>query len=133
MTDPFRSVDAEDQKLISLAAETSNRAHRPGRHGVGAALLCGSGRIYVGVCVESTHGVCAEPVAVGAAIAAGEIVFTKIVAAGYWGQVLSPCGNCRQLLLDYSPEMEVIFMLDGLVRKTEVKNLLPGAYLTVFE
>ena len=47
--------------------------------------------------------------------------------------VLSPCGNCRQLVFDYSPDAMVILDLDGRVVKTEARNLLPGAYKSGFD
>jgi cytidine deaminase len=43
--------------------------------------------------------------------------------------VLSPCGNCRQMLLDYAPEADVVYMDGGGATSAKAKNLLPGAYV----
>jgi cytidine deaminase len=133
----FHPIDAEDEKLIEAARELLRRAYLPGRHTVGAAVLCPSGRVYVGVNVEACgYGPCAEPIAIGAAFTAGERRLAKIVAVKKHGEeypVLSPCGNCRQLVFDYSPEAMVILDVDGHVVKTEAKNLLPGAYQFDFD
>jgi cytidine deaminase len=41
---------------------------------------------------------------------------------------MSPCGNCRQLLLDYAPGLMVILAVDGVVKKAAARDLLPGPY-----
>ena len=124
----FLDINAQDEALMQLARETLARCYREERHTVAAAVLCASGKTYTGVNVESCgYGPCAEPIAIGAAITAGEKEFTTIVAIGRNG-VLSPCGNCRQLLLDYAPNAMVILVIDGAVKKTAARNLLPGCY-----
>ena len=132
----FRHTDAEDRKLIDVAREALKRAYLRHRHTVGAAVLCPSGKVYVGVNVEACgYGPCAEPIAIGAAFSNGERELRAIVSVCRRGDdypVLSPCGNCRQLVFDYSPEAIVILDLDGRVVKTEVRNLLPGAYESGF-
>ncbi|HUT57802.1 MAG TPA: cytidine deaminase [Phycisphaerae bacterium] len=133
----FLPIDAEDAKLIAAAQDVLRRNYRAGRHTVGAAVLCESGKIYTGIDVEACgYGPCAEPIAIGAAFSNGEREIRKIVAVRKTGAeypVLSPCGNCRQLVFDYSPDAIVIFNLDGQVRKTAVRNLLPGAYASGFD
>jgi len=99
--------------------------------------LCTSGHIYMGINIEACdYGPCAEPIAIGAAFTNGERHILAIVAVrkqdGEY-PVLSPCGNCRQLLVDYAPEALVIFDNDGEVVKTQARNLLPGAYLSCFD
>ena len=119
--------------LIDAATAVLRENYHAVRHSVGAAVLCASGRIYTGVNVESSgYGVCAEPVALGAALTNGERSILAAVAVckrdgGY--AVLSPCGNCRQLLLDYAPEADVIYMEAGALASAKVKTLLPGAYV----
>jgi len=130
-------LDAEDQELVDAARETLRRCHRPGRHTVAAAVRAGSGRIYMGINVEACgYGPCAEPIAIGAAFTAGEIEILSIVAVRKRGDgypVLSPCGNCRQLIVDYSPDAMVIFDNDGKVLKARAVELLPGAYTSDFD
>ena len=132
----YYPIDAEDEKLIEAARETLRRAYLSGRHTVGAAVLCPSGKVYVGVNVEACgYGPCAEPIAVGAAFTAGEREIAKIVAVKKRDDefpVLSPCGNCRQLLLDYMPQAAVIYVDKGKVVKAKAEALLPGAYRSGF-
>jgi len=133
----FLPLTPEDQKLIEAAREVLQRNYHPVRHSVGAAVLCASGRIYAGINVEACgYGPCAEPIALGAALTNGEREFLAIVAVCKGEDeyaVLSPCGNCRQLLVDYAPEAMVIFSDDGQVVKTQARNLLPGAYRSCFD
>ena len=98
---------------------------------VGAAVRCKNGRIYTGVNVYSIHGACAEQVAIGAAITAGEREFEVIVAAeGEKGErILPPCGNCRQMLSDYMPDCMVLIPTEGEIKKVAAKELLPFAYV----
>jgi len=128
----YVDIDSEDKELIAAAAEVIRRNFREDRHTVGAAVRCASGRTYVGVNVDSCgYGPCAEPIAVGAAICAGEKDIRAIVAVeGRSGQyrVLSPCGNCRQLLLDFAPCAAVILQYEGRAVKVNVKDLLPEPY-----
>ncbi len=133
----FLPLDPADRRLIEAAADVLRRNYHPVKHSVGAAVLCASGRIYTGVNVEATgYGPCAEPIALGAAISNGEREFLAIVAVcGHDGEyhVLSPCGNCRQLILDYMPEATVILSDDGREVKARARDLLPGAYQSLFE
>jgi cytidine deaminase len=129
-------TQAELRSLIAAARETLRQNHDPRRHGVGAAVLARSGKTYVGVNVEACgYGPCAEPIALGAAITAGERHFRAFVAVCREGKrfpVLSPCGNCRQLILDYAPRAVVVFSENGKVRTAPVTDLLPGAYRSGF-
>ena len=68
--------------------------------GVGAALLTASGRVYTGVCIDTacSMGFCAEHAAAAAMITAGESRVTKMIAVGWDGQIMPPCGRCREFI-----------------------------------
>jgi cytidine deaminase len=68
--------------------------------GVGAAILAESGRIYTGVCIDtsSSMGFCAEHAAASAMITAGESRVIRMIAVDWDGSVLSPCGRCREFI-----------------------------------
>ncbi|HEX6971625.1 MAG TPA: cytidine deaminase [Limnochordia bacterium] len=68
--------------------------------GVGAALLTESGNVYVGVCIETgcSMGFCAEHAAAAAMVTAGENRVVKMIAVGYAGQIMPPCGRCREFI-----------------------------------
>ncbi|MBU3184278.1 cytidine deaminase family protein [Clostridium estertheticum] len=126
------SIENSDKKLIAAAkaAIVKNYDAENFNHTVGAAVACSSGEIYTGVNVYSLHGACAEQVAIGAAITAGERYFLKIVAVrGENGEeIIPPCGNCRQILSDYMPDCDVLLMNEDSVIKVKSKELLPYAY-----
>lgn len=129
-------TEEEVRALIAAARDVLRRNYDPRRHVVGSAVLAGSRRIYAGVNVEACgYGPCAEPIAIGAAISAGERKFLAVVAVCREGRrypVLSPCGNCRQLVLDYAPNALVIFEDGGRIRRATARDLLPGAYRSGF-
>lgn len=103
----------QDQELIRLAGNVIRKNYDNVHwwHTVGAAVRAKSGKVYLGVnCDSVSHGSCAEFIAVGAAITAGEREFDAIVAVlgGESSQILPPCGNCRQMLYCYDPNIQVI-------------------------
>jgi cytidine deaminase len=131
----YRDLTAEDEELIAAAFEAIRRGYRQDRHGVGAAVRTGSGKVYTGVCMESPGvDMCAEWVAMGSAATAGERTFTCVVALEPSGadrgtpSVMSPCGVCRELLHFYGPEMDVIVPAKPGPRKVKISELLPIPY-----
>ena len=130
-------IDARDKELVQAAIDVIRRNFQDGKHTVGAAVLCASGKIYTGVDLDTVgYGPCAEPVALGAAISNGEREFSAIVAVSGWSSkypALSPCGNCRQLLIEYAPEAFVILPHNGKLLKTRARDLLPSPYKTFSE
>lgn len=128
----MQNLDKLDEELIIAAQNVikENYDSTQFNHTVGAAVRCKSGQVYVGVNVYSMHGACAEQIALGAAITNGEREFDCIVAVrGKEGkEILSPCGNCRQILSDYAPNCEVIIQKKNGVVKVSTQELLPFAY-----
>lgn len=120
-----------DYELINKAKEVilKNYDGIKFNHTVGAALRCKNGKVYVGVNVYSIHGTCAEIIALGTAIANGEREFECIVAInGENLDVISPCGNCRQILSDYMPNCNVIIKDNDNLFKIKAKELIPYEY-----
>lgn len=74
--------------------------------GVGAALLSSSGRVYVGVCIDTacSMGFCAEHAAAAAMITAGENKVLKMIAVDWDGIILPPCGRCREFISQLHPD-----------------------------
>ena len=68
--------------------------------GVGAAILTESGNVYTGVCIDtgSSMGFCAEHAAAAAMITAGESRVSRMVAVGWDGRIMPPCGRCREFI-----------------------------------
>lgn len=125
-------LNTADNILISAAVAAIRANYSHPRHTVGAAVRCASGQVYTGVNIETCgYGPCAEPVALGAAVTAGERAFDIVVAIAGGGddiEVLQPCGNCRQLLADYAPDAMVILPVQGHVVKVRAAELLPEPY-----
>ncbi len=84
--------------------------------GVAAAVEAASGKIYVGVCVDTacTLGVCAERNAMFNMITNGENVIRRVVAIDRDGRAVPPCGACREFMTQLMPESyrSVEIMLD---------------------
>src|SRR5580704_2208094 len=125
----FDELNKEDNELIEAATKILKANFDPIRHQVSAAVRTTSGKIYSSVNVYSIgYPVHAEAAALAAAISAGEREFESIVAVKKMDDnypVVSPCGNCRQLLLDYAGQATVIFSFKGQAVKSKAKDLLP--------
>lgn len=84
--------------------------------GVAAAILSKSGKIYMGVCVDtcSTLGICAERNAIFNMLTNGEQEIRRVLAIMPNGKTGAPCGACRELMVQLMPETykDVEIMLD---------------------
>jgi len=127
--------DRERSALLIAAREAAGRAYCPySKFPVGAAVLTDRGDIFAGCNVENaSYGltVCAERSAVVQAIAlsAGPLrikaalLYTPTPTPG------APCGACRQVLNEFSPDAEVFCLCDGPgIIETTLKGLLPQAF-----
>lgn len=73
--------------------------------GVAAAVLSLSGKIYTGVCIDtcSTLGICAERNALFNMITNGEDKISKALCIMPNGKTGTPCGACRELMVQLMP------------------------------
>ncbi len=120
-------TDAE-RELIFAARAVIKARFRQGWHHIGAALRTRSGKVFSAVHLEANVGrvaVCAEAVALGMAAAAGDTEIDTCVAVNELGEIVSPCGMCRELLSDYAPDCRVIL---SEARVVSVAALLPDKY-----
>jgi len=89
--------------------------------GVAAAIESVSGNIYVGVCIDtcSSLGMCAERNAMANMLTNGESKIKRVVAVMPDGRVGSPCGACREFMMQLGPESASIeILLDLEAKKT---------------
>lgn len=118
---------------IGRAIEASRNAYAPySNYKVGAALVSADGsHIFSGCNVENASypaGICAERTALVKAISEGVQDFRGVVVATLNGG--SPCGICRQMLYEFSPEMQVICVtFEGdITIDTTLEQLLPHGF-----
>ena len=98
---------------------------------VGAALEDDTGRVFVGCNVDNLSfglTICAERVAVGAAVAAGAQRFRGLTIVSDSLEPVSPCGACRQVLAEFAPDLPILCEnKDGQQFRASLKELLPRA------
>ncbi len=136
-----RRPEDRDRHLIDAARSVLARRYRPRWHSVGAAVRGTSGRIYTAVNLSARYvgqvDVCAEAVALGMAVAAGEKGLEAAVAvqrprAGKSRKpaaIVPPCGVCRERFTDYAPDMTVLLPgPKGTVARRKARDLLPSRY-----
>lgn len=130
---------AADHELIDAAREVLLRHYRPFWHTVAAALRSRDGRIWTGIHLGATVGrlaVCAEPIAIGRAILEGDGSIECIVAVRHPKPeeavreiaVVSPCGACRENLVDFDPDTMVILDTAAGLRRVPIRSLLTMPY-----
>lgn len=118
-------------ELIASAKAAREQAYAPySNFKVGAALLGKSGRVYTGCNVENAAygpSMCAERTAIFKAVSEGEREFEAIAVVTENG--VSPCGTCRQVMIEFAPDMTVfISNAQGNTRITTVRDLLPDGF-----
>ena len=123
-------------ELMQAAIEARRFAYAPYSHfQVGAALLTASGKVYRGCNIESaafTPSNCAERTAIFKAVSEGERDFAAVaIAAGPAGGPLvltSPCGVCRQVMMEFVDDAGFEIILGTAPDRTKVytlRELLP--------
>jgi len=129
-----------DEELIELAKNArQNSKAIYSNFKVGVALLTKSGKVYTGINIEDPQylilGICAERLAIYKAIEANEKEFLKIAIVGGIDTLVktTPCGICRQLMLMFCPNIEIIYLDDNKrICVKKFKELLPEGYEKIF-
>ena len=134
---PPPSMSAADAQLLTLAQDLLGRVWVHGRHEVATALRAADGRIYTGVHLEGScrrSSICAEGIAMGAArthmqpgapLTIEAVVSVQIKPAGQY-RIIAPCGVCRELISDYSPDALVWITSEAGVEAIRAIDLLPS-------
>ena len=99
---------------------------------VGAALLAEDGTVIVGCNVENSSfpsGSCAERGALAAAVVAGHRNFTHLAIVTDADEPTSPCGMCRQALVEFAPKLRVTsYTTSGAEARWSLAELLPHPF-----
>ena len=129
-------MDKDAERLIEAAKAVRPNAHAPySGYLVGAALIDDTGALHAACNVENAafpEGTCAEANAIGSMVAAGGKRIVAIAAVGGKDEIeaCTPCGGCRQSILEFADENTRIYLIgDGnQVDSYTIDELLPGAF-----
>jgi len=101
-----------DKRLLETAADAMENSYTPySREKKGAAIECADGTVFSGCLIENIalgSTICAEAAAIAAAVSAGHRNFKRIATISSGSTYNLPCGNCRQLLSEFTPNIEVL-------------------------
>jgi cytidine deaminase len=127
------AVSPDLASLVAGAFEAMGRAYAPySGFRVGATLRGTDGSESHGCNVENAAypaGICAERAAVSAAVTKGVRSFTTLVVATEADLPTPPCGVCRQVLIEFSPELEILSVTrGGLQARWALRDLLPSPF-----
>ena len=123
----------EGDRLRDAAFAAMENAYAPySRFRVGAALLASGGEIVAGCNVENAaygEALCAERVAVAAAVARGLTSFEEIAIANEADEPSPPCGSCRQTMSEFATDLLVSsYARNGKSAQWRLSDLLPEAF-----
>ena len=101
-----------DRRLLETAADAMENSYAPySRDKKGAAIECADGSVFTGCIIENVSlgsTICAEAAAIASAVSAGHRSFKRLATISEGGTYNLPCGDCRQLLSEFSPAVEVL-------------------------
>lgn len=120
------------QQLLNFAKETSKNSYSPySEFKVGAAVLCEDNKVFCGTNIENVSyglSICAERVAIFTAVANGCKKIKAVAVYSKKGNV-TPCGACRQVILEFSKNADVIYnMEEDKFKVIKISSLLPKSF-----
>ncbi|MFH2056128.1 MAG: cytidine deaminase [bacterium] len=125
-------MGASNAELAQLALTARRGAHAPYSGVTVGAALEADGEIFTGANVENaSYGltVCAERVAVFAAVTHGARKFTRIAIASNQERCLQPCGACLQVLSEFCADLQIVLVdAAGNTTETSLKQLFPAPF-----
>ena len=126
------ALSPELARLVEAARLARERAYAPySGFRVGAAIETPSGAVYSGANVENaSYGatICAERVAVGSMVAAGERAIARIAVYAEGPTISMPCGICRQVLGEFGANATVVAAAPSGARTLALSELMPEPF-----
>ncbi len=131
--DDLPGLAIDDLELIDVASQLIGTRGRDPNHTVAAAARDADGAIHTGITLyHFTGGPCAELVALANAAAATDRPVVTMTAVGNHNRgVVSPCGRCRQVMLDYFPDLAVLVPSLNGIQRVAVRDLFTHAYVWI--
>jgi cytidine deaminase len=121
------------RELVEVARQSAAHAYAPySQYRVGAAVRGASGHVYGGCNVENaSYGatICAERVAIGKLVSAGETAVTEVAVWTGAGEPALPCGICRQVLAEFGKDALVVVATPASLRQTTLSDLFPEPFV----
>lgn len=119
--------------LAKRALTARKHSYSPySRFRVGAALLTSSGKVFTGCNIESSSyslTICAERTALFKAVSEGHTSFKAMAIATDEEGFTSPCGACRQVIMDLAGNIDIILVhKSGKTQLLTMEELLPRAF-----
>jgi cytidine deaminase len=128
--------EVDDRQLIQQTKDFIKTHYMAKRHHVASAIVTDKAT-YFGLHLDTSgYDICAEPIAISNALIAKDTQFVKSVAVFWDGneknepKIVPPCGDCRQMLIEYAPNLEAIVSEEnGEIKKVSIKDLIPYPYV----
>jgi cytidine deaminase len=132
-TVPRNGPTFDPEILIKECTKAKEFAYSPySKFRVGAALLTDDNQVFTGCNVENaSHGlsICAERTAIVKAVSSGSTKYKAIAVTTDMNEYISPCGACRQFIVEFGLDIVVYLVAKDLTYQTTTSgDLLPQAF-----
>lgn len=120
-----------DIRLITGAKKFLKKHYKEKRHHVACLIKCKNKTYYSLHLDIKGFDICAEPIALHNVLLDKQKNFQTIVSVIQDCKkikVVNPCGNCRQMLVNYAPDIDVIVEQGNKLGKIKAIELLPNPY-----
>lgn len=130
----YFSLEHNDEKLVQLATSLIISKAKQGLHHVSCALRTNKGKEFTGLHISANIGknsICAESVAIAVMLKDDPAPIDRIITVRHQFlsddsvEIVTPCGQCRELILDHGPNAGVIIENKSQLVIVSISQLLP--------
>ena len=131
-------LSSGDRDLVNAATALIRHRAEYGHHHIACALRTTDGQRFLGLHISANIGrgsICAEAATIAEALKQGPIIVERIVSVRHTFiseqdiEVIPPCGQCRELILEYGPNAFVILKISSGLVRVHISELLPIPFL----